>query len=122
MRRHFHFSDAALCKAELELMYYNCTVYYWNDFIFPEQCVFTNCYCNKPALKGNILRKIQLKYIRNATKTQFSTFSQQIIPYAYLQYYQKKMMVAFCTQHQKNQIFVLSPGAHMYFFIIIISL
>lgn len=54
---------------------------------------------------------MQLKYIRNTTKTQFSTFSQQIIPYAYLKKYQKKMMVAFCTQHQKkkNQIFVLSP-------------
>lgn len=82
IRLHFHFSDAALCKPKLELMYFDCIVYYWKDFVFPKQRVFTNCYCIKPSLKGKILRRLQWKYARNATKSQFPTFSQQIIPYA----------------------------------------
>ena len=107
IRLHFHFSDTALCKAKLVLMYFDCILYYRNNLIFPKQQVFTNCYCNKPSLRGNIPRKIQLKYVRNATKPHFPTFSQHIISYAYLKYYRSKIMVAFCAQHQKNQIFVL---------------
>lgn len=105
IRLHFHFTDASLCKAKLELMYFHCIVYYWNYFIFPKQCLLTNYYYNKTSLKENILRNIKLKQVRNATKTQFSTFTHQMTTYAHVKYYQKKMMMTFCTQHQKNQIF-----------------
>lgn len=78
-----HFSHAAPCKAKLKVMYFDSIVYYWNDFIFSRQSIFANVYYNKPSLRGSILRKMQLKYTRNTTKTPFSTSSQQINLYPY---------------------------------------
>lgn len=112
IRLHFHFSDAALCKAKLELMYFDCIVYYWNDFIFPKLCVFTNCCCNKPFLKGNILRKMQLKYIRNTTKTQFSTFFTTNYALCLPKILSKEndgVILHPAPKKKKTPIFVLSP-------------